>query len=158
MRYAFYQEEPFCRVANEGDTNGLLGEEKVMNGNMGLLDVDYINSNKHIRSYFNITTTAGKDGLTGLTKYGLDIPDDYLNKGYKIQEKCNVLDNLEFSYLIIALCAPVLYFLTALCLVVIYCKYRKIRNDYQRLQGSEEVHSDPSVHVDQGMEMGNVDN
>jgi hypothetical protein len=119
------------------------------------LDDDFVNSNPHIKNYFN---AASKTKPVELKKYSLDTNEIYLNQGSKIEEKCSVFDNLEFTYLVIALCAPILYFLTALCLIILYCKYRKIRQDYQRLQGHEDSdrNSDPNIHADPGMEMGHV--
>jgi hypothetical protein len=140
----------------------LLGYNTIINKQDNILDEKFILANKDLNSYFNLTKEIKPYKLQN---YHLEEPEMYLNKGYKEGEDCTVLDNFEFTYLIIALCAPVLYFLTACCLVVIYCKYRTVRHNYEQLQNEQEDdrNSDPNIQtndndINNGLELGQVNN
>ncbi len=68
----------------------------------------------------------------------------YVNKS-KEEVSCNFYDNFDNSLLIIVIILPIFYFFVTICLVVYYCKYKRVRNQYQMLRN--EVDSPSSQNI-----------
>ena len=50
---------------------------------------------------------------------------------------CNPINQIDETTFIVLLCIPIVYFLTIFILCFIYCKYRRIRNNYEKLNNKE---------------------
>ncbi len=58
----------------------------------------------------------------------------YLDKGNKIVSECSVFDNLDPIYVYMAVLAPFIYFITSVILIIVYWKYKKTRDSYEKLR------------------------
>jgi hypothetical protein len=57
----------------------------------------------------------------------------YINT-YKEDITCDLLHSVSSSTYYVLLCIPIFYFLTVGFFVWYYCKYRKIKNNYEKLR------------------------
>jgi hypothetical protein len=75
----------------------------------------------------------------------------------KAQEDCIYVEDLKKETLIIIVCIPIIYFITMIVLISIYCKYRKVTNKYERLkeekENSKEFKSKRSLTVDKNIQI-----
>ena len=53
------------------------------------------------------------------------------------QENCNPLNQVDETTFIIILCIPIVYFITMIILCLVCCKYRKVKNEYEKLNSKE---------------------
>ena len=70
--------------------------------------------------------------------------DIYVNKS-KEEVSCNFYDNFDNSLLIIVIILPIVYFFVTICLVVYYCKYKRVRNQYQMLRNEVDVPNSQNI-------------
>ena len=66
---------------------------------------------------------------------------DPIHYGYVEHAKeifeCNFYYNVNDEFKILTIIIPIVFVITTLCIIIIYCKYRVVRNSYERLR--EEV-------------------
>jgi hypothetical protein len=74
----------------------------------------------------------------------------YLDKGKKVEVSCSVFDNLDSVYIFLAVLAPFIYIITSAVLVMIYCKYKRAREVYQKLRNEIENPEDEKSSEDNG--------
>ena len=53
-------------------------------------------------------------------------------------ETCRYYDDIKSDTLIIIICVPLIYFITMFILICVYCKYKKITTQYEKLKDEKE--------------------
>lgn len=136
-RLVFYEENDYCLIKNGSNFN-LNGWNITYNE-----DVDIINQNNikddQVLNYF-VKSNLEKPIAHINTTLNLSQSDDfYYVDSNQILEKCRFIDDIRPDAMIIIICIPILYLITMLILICIYCKYKKITIKYEKLK--EEVES-----------------
>lgn len=105
-----------------------------------IMNFTYVVTNPDLSYYFNIDTKNKNyykgDTYTKLPEDNLDLIDEsiYLQQGRKFVEECSLMENLDGSVIYLIFVVPLIYFSAGFCVIVFYCRYRKMRNEYERLR------------------------
>ena len=75
---------------------------------------------------------------------------DFVKEFSQCSSPNKIFEDVSVIFLIVI---PLFYFITSFCMIVFYCKYRRINNDYQRLRLRENENSISTI-IDDGTELG----
>ena len=111
--------------------------------------MDLSNEEQAVRNFFtenlerelklNITYQSPKaKNMSFLGNLSVNDSFYYIND-FREQENCTIIDNIDRSYIILGAVLPVLYFLFVILLLFICCKYKRVKNNYQKLVDGEDV-------------------
>lgn len=144
-------ELPYCRVTNtKNDKNysKILGSQKASLNKNNILTLQNVQTDKELSYYFGFDFEEKNDSVKLDKNIPIELifeklPDDsiYQTSGKEIKEPCTIIDNLDLPIWLIML-IPGLYILTSLCLIFVYCRYVKIRDDYERLREVRDDHGE----------------
>lgn len=67
----------------------------------------------------------------------------YVSNGGTIEEECSVIvSNFSYNDTYFFLVIPFIWIMTGLCVIVFYCKYKRVKTEYNRLK--EEIELSPT--------------
>ena len=127
-----------CIIRN-GSNSERQGWNITFNDESNLLNYSQISEDEVLKFYFNNKRNLYKSNKLSTPSVNLTLPDEYYYVSNDLMEEtCNYTDDLKSEALIIIICIPVVYFLTMIILIFMYCKYRKITTQYTRLKEEKE--------------------
>ena len=146
-----YSESLDCKINNNiiSDTKW---ENKTFDSDSNLLSESSLNSDSDLKSFFTRNSNSTRNLNTNSTNWEslqttTDPKDSYINDntGY-IEDRqetiaCQFYENLNKDLYIIAIVVPVFYVVFIICLILFYCKYRRVSSQYQLLKGETEVNT-----------------
>ncbi len=116
-----------------------------------VLNKTQVCDDKDLKQVFSISENATDVDIDNRINKRLNYNNDvYLDKGKKVAVDCSVFDNLDSVYIFLAVLAPFIYIITSAILVMIYCKYKKAREVYQKLRNEIEHPEDEQQDENQG--------
>lgn len=128
-RIIFYEENDYCLIKNGSNTN-LHGWNLTYNE-----EIDLRNLNDTIVSnYFKIKRILVAEQIFNISQSDNLI---YVDSSQMI-ETCRYYDDIKSDTLIIIICVPLIYFITMFILICVYCKYKKITTQYEKLKDEKE--------------------
>lgn len=158
-----YEENLNCVIINE-DESKYSGYDKFSESLTTVLSKDMLITDPVFRYYFfkknlindlndweNLMVNYDKNLLNkNFTLLNKEIYADYRKEIVECLNPFDIFQNFSVLFLIVI---PTFYVITAFYLVLYYCKYRRINNDYQRLR-IRENESNVSTVIDDGNELG----
>ena len=74
---------------------------------------------------------------------------DFVKEIVKCSSPYKIFEDVSVIFLIVI---PLFYLITSFCMIVFYCKYRRINNDYQRLRLRENENNFSTI-IEDGTEL-----
>jgi hypothetical protein len=147
-----YSEEDYCKISSENTTDSsLAGFDEYVNDISYILNKTQVANHKDLKQIFYFSINSTDETESNKIIFKLNYNDDiYLDKGEKVEVKCSVFDNLDSIYIFLAVLAPFIYIITSAVLVMIYCKYKKAKEVYQKLRNEIESPEDEKSSEENG--------
>jgi len=139
MKNVFYEETDSCIIRN-GSNSEKQGWNITFNEESSLLNNTQIAQDEILTYYFNHKRILLKSNkFDTFSSVNTTLPDEYYYvSNHLMEESCNYTDGIKSEAFIIIICIPVIYFLTMIILIFIYCKYRRVTTQYTRLKEEKE--------------------
>ncbi len=129
-----------CIISDEEITN-LQGYNSLFNNNKNILNTELLKEDKNIFYYFKQSKNWTEEHLlknlentTSLINSSPNEDDIYVDSKIETIKCEDSQKNIETSILLIIIIVPTVYFLTSLCLIIFYCKYKRVTWNYERLK------------------------
>ena len=133
-----YNENENCLIRNGSDPN--LNGWNISFNDENVLSNEDIKECNILSDYFNKSRNLEQiDRFFNFSTVNLSLPDDYYYiNNFKISESCWYSDNINAQARIVIIVIPIVYLFTAIVLIIIYCKYKKVSNKYERLKEEKD--------------------
>jgi hypothetical protein len=146
-KQSVYYRDDFQCVIENGEDRSIIGYNKTVNDLGNIINENTIKENPALKYYYSKQYLSPSDRtphiyLPPLKEYNttIDDCDIYVNNS-KEDEHCTLIDNLDNSVIVLVIVLPSFYFLVTICMIVFYCKYKRIRSQYQVLRSEVDATS-----------------
>jgi len=131
-----FSENDDC-IINNRKTKPNNEDHKTFNSDFNIINSQTLQQNRAISNL--VVRKKRKLSINLINKQQNDNLDlGYVDTIYEFLP-CKFYDNLNSDLIYIVIFIPVVFFITCVIILIIYCKYRAVRNDYQRLQEENDV-------------------
>jgi hypothetical protein len=138
-----YREDYQCFI--EKVDKNVTGYDYINNDLKNVIDRDILNTIPALKNFF-YDFTNGHTMTIPLKEYNITLSDDKIYVGnIKETSECSFIfyENMDQSLIILVIVLPSIYLIVTICMVVFYCKYKRIRSQYQALQNEVDGSTSP---------------
>jgi hypothetical protein len=137
-----YREDYQCIIEN-GDDKDLIGYEESCNDLKNIITKNTVEQDTGLKYYYSKAYVNNKPAAISFPNLketnftGTKNADIYVDNA-KESVSCFFMQDMDRSLLLLVIILPSFYLIVTICMVVFYCKYKRVNTQYQQLRNEVE--------------------